>query len=320
MPNGAKSWCFTYNNPPENVRIKEILQETCCTYAIWQLERAASGTLHIQGYAEFSKRRSAAQVQNIWAGAWFIRRGSRVQARDYCRKEETRVAGPFELGVWDDVTQGKRNDLLEVKEMLDSGASNKEIANEHFGSFIRYSRAFEVYRNVSRRLRDAKSFATVCWGTTGLGKSQYIRDHCSADAFWVTAPSGGQSHVWWDGYSGGDIVLDDFRGGWFSFSFLLRLLDRFPMRVETKGGTVEICPRQIWLSSNKSPRDWYDCTKFDVDPLLRRLDRVLEFRGTTGNGGFEGQPELEYRLKPGVLVTEQDPAMRGWIDPVNYQE
>ncbi len=318
MP-GAKHWLFTFNNPPTNVAIKEVLERGGANYACWQFECAT--TPHIQGYVEFTARRTLSHVRDLFGPIhWEMRGGTRVQARDYCRKADTRVSGPWELGDWSDVLggQGKRNDLLECKEMLDKGEPETALARDHFGSYIRYHKAFEVYRNLSRGSRSAKSFVTLLWGTTGTGKSEYIRAHCGDSAFWVSAPSSGTCKVWWDGYEGGDVVLDDFRGGWFTFSFLLRLLDRFPMRVESKGGTIPLCPARIWISSNASARDWYDTSKFDIDPLLRRLDCVLEFRRTTGNGGFVGRVD-PFILKPGVLVTEQDPAMRGWIEPASWQ-
>jgi len=42
---------------------------------------------------------------------------------------------------------------------------------------------------------------------------------------------------WWDGYDKHEsIVIDDFRASNIEFNHLLKLLDRYPMRIETKGG------------------------------------------------------------------------------------
>lgn len=73
-------------------------------YVCWQLERAPdTGRLHLQGYVEFFKpQRLRAAQQALRAPTAHLekRRGTRDQARDYCRKEESRVQGPWEAGKW----------------------------------------------------------------------------------------------------------------------------------------------------------------------------------------------------------------------------
>ena len=41
-------------------------------------------------------------------------RATRAKARDYCRKEDTRIDGPWEHGDFDAGGQGKRNDILTI--------------------------------------------------------------------------------------------------------------------------------------------------------------------------------------------------------------
>ncbi len=70
-------------------------------YGIYQLERGAEGTEHWQGYLEFSVTKRLAALRRIHglAGAHFERRrGTADEARNYCRKEDTRLAGPYEFG------------------------------------------------------------------------------------------------------------------------------------------------------------------------------------------------------------------------------
>lgn len=70
-------------------------------YAIFQLERCdTTGRLHVQGYLEFKGPcRPPAAKRAIGNESAHVekRRGSRQEARDYARKEETRVCGPFEV-------------------------------------------------------------------------------------------------------------------------------------------------------------------------------------------------------------------------------
>lgn len=75
-------------------------------YVVWQRERApTSDREHYQGYVEFTKPVRVPQACSLLGlprETHFERReGTREQAREYCRKEETRVAGPWEAGSWD---------------------------------------------------------------------------------------------------------------------------------------------------------------------------------------------------------------------------
>ena len=44
------------------------------------------------------------------------------------------------------------------------------------------------------------------------------------------------SYKWWEGYEGQtEVLIDDFRKDWCKFHELLKLLDRYPFKVEAKG-------------------------------------------------------------------------------------
>ena len=78
-------------------------------YVVGQFERGGeTDKLHYQGYVVFEKRKRFGQVQD-WVKAYTgvaahieARRGSHVQAREYCMKEDTRAAetwsGPHQYG------------------------------------------------------------------------------------------------------------------------------------------------------------------------------------------------------------------------------
>ncbi len=309
MPNGNFTWCFTINNPTEeDASTESILRGThgsvrsendptsakdCkAKYAIWQFETGKEGTLHIQGYVEWNRRHTLEHVRRLFGGRahWEIRRGPANKARDYCKKLEGQVAGPWEIGDWEERNeQGKRTDLIEIKRKLDEGASIKIIADEHFTSFIRYHKGFEIYQDLKQQKRDAKSHVTVVVGQTGLGKSTWLSKQ-APEAYWVSPPKGAEG-IWWDGYQGEkDVIFDDF-SDWVPYRTLLRWMDSFPLRVQFKGGSKEFAPERIWFSSNKHPRNWFETE--DYEPLARRIDVLYEFRGRGwGLSGAELSGEL----------------------------
>ncbi len=76
-------------------------------YAIGQIERSPStGTLHVQAYTEWATSKRRSEVYKIFPASLEPRKGSRDDARDYCRKktwkgkEKGQVKRLPEFGEW----------------------------------------------------------------------------------------------------------------------------------------------------------------------------------------------------------------------------
>lgn len=80
-----------------------------------------------------------------------------------------------------------------------------------------------------------------------------------------------KSSLWWEGYVGQECVIIDEFYGWIQYDFLLRLLDRYPLRVEVKGGSVNMSATKFVFTSNKEWTQWYPGID-DTSALKRRLD------------------------------------------------
>lgn len=140
----SRSYVFTYNNPPSNpLDFKASLEAAeRIRYGIFQLEEGENGTPHYQGYLEFTTptRMGAKWLRTILPGAHLEKRkGSRKQARDYCKKEDTRKDGPWEVGEWKAGGSGARNDLQGIIDSCKTG-SLKRVAEEHPEGILRYSK------------------------------------------------------------------------------------------------------------------------------------------------------------------------------------
>lgn len=266
------NWIFTINNPTfeDNPQIWESVK-----YLIYQKEKGEQGTEHYQGYVIFNKRMSLKSCKKINARAhWEVRRGTHAQAKAYCSKEEGRIEEPVEMG--EEPKQGGRTDLAEIKAKLDEGASLKAIKDEHFNSWCRYRQSFAIAKQMGQPKRDFKTQVAVIWGPTGTGKSRFVQEKSGDSIYWKS------DQKWWDGYNNQDYVcLDDFYG-WIKYHDMLRLLDRYPLQLETKGGQVEFNSKRIWITSNKHPREWYkDITPEKYAALERRID-VICYLGEEG--------------------------------------
>lgn len=166
------------------------------------------------------------------------------------------------------ITLNKLTVALSIRLMILSGKNNIEIADDFFGTWCRYRKSFAEYRMLisAKVCRDVSVY--VLWGKPGTGKTRIVFD--TFPSLWIASDPTLQ---WFNGYNGEDVVLlDDYRGE-ASDSFLLRLLDRYPMLVPTKGGFVPWVPTTIIIASNLSPPFQH----FDIGAAIsRRLKHVIK--------------------------------------------
>lgn len=169
-----------------------------------------------------------------------------------------------------------------LHESLKEKRKLKDISDEHFSSYVKYRRSINAYRSLHAEHRNWVCNVVVYWGATGTGKTRAVWEHAaSPEDIWVYPGNG-----WFDGYDGQPIVLfDDFSGSEFKIQYLLKLLDRYPMQVPIKGDFVNWAPREIFITSNKDPNDWY------ANALPEHV-RAL-FRRFTTQQYFEPLPENE---------------------------
>jgi len=138
--------------------------------------------------------------------------------------------------------------------------------------YVRYYMSLTRIRNDHLRPVGLERETKVFWGTTGTGKSRTAWEEAGLDAYAKDPRT-----KWWCGYRGEKhVIFDEFRGS-IDIAHLLRWLDRYPVRVEVKGGTYPLFAERIWITSNIHPRQWYpDLDSATLDALLRRL-KVTEF-------------------------------------------
>lgn len=289
----SRRWVFTINNPLASGEddpahwLRQPEQQGKLTWAIWQYERGeAAGTLHVQGFVHLKQPLRLAGMKRLNGRASFrVANGDNDAQRDYCHKDEHLlresdlapgglpggVDQRGEMGAQPASGRGGRSDLLNVQRLIDSGATMREVAEAHFGSFIRYNRGFEKYRQLIAPQRNWQIFTTVYFGPPGCGKSRRALQEAGSDAYWLPRPNG--LRAFWDGYDGQENVVVDEFNGWMMKTFMCRLLDRYPLNVETKGGSVPFRGKKLWITSNQPPEEWW--RKSGLGPIARRLSSPL---------------------------------------------
>ena len=252
----ARDWCFTcFDTEKELTFDKDNIR-----YIIYGRERCPStGREHYQGFAIF-KRTCRVPKAKCWIGGGNgthlePRRGTRTEARDYCRKSDSE---PFEWGVFDGVTK---------EDMFKMPISYIKENNPEF--YCRYHRGLEkLQANKGEKWR--KVTVEVLWGTTGTGKTRRVME---MDNVYKIAPP----YTWWDGYEGEEILLiDDYKRGAIDRGFLLNLLDGYRLRLETKGGHTWALWSQVYITTNYNPEIWAD------EAISRRVTSVCRCDRASG--------------------------------------
>lgn len=220
---------------------------------------------------------------------WEIRKGTEEQAIAYCKKEDSRIRLGEEIGVLKG--QGFRSDLIVVKRKLDSGASIRDICEDHFSTAARHLKFFKEYKRLVTSPTKPTTEVIVIYGPTGTGKSLYCSsfDNC----YWK------QNSIWWDDYEGEEtVVLDEFYG-WLPFSELLRVLDRHPLLLQTKGGQVRAKFKRVIMTSNSKPSAWYDFSKPGINwqPFKRRVTSWMYFKTLDDHYVFEDESEFNKSIE-----------------------
>lgn len=271
MTKSGKHYCFTLNNYTEDdvQQLRALANQDHCKYLVFGYETGEQGTDHLQGYVSFTTRFTFKKAKTSINGRAHLEtaRGSPKANRDYCIKD-----GQFEEFGELPAGQGSRTDLEELASRIRSGESLPSIAIDHSASFIRYGRGIRYIANLFSTPRTGSVTVLAYIGQSGSGKTARV---FSVEPDLYRYNGGG----WFDGYTGQEAALfDDFGGHEFKLTFLLQLLDQYPMMVPIKGDFVHWNPRRIYLTSNIDTHHWYPgVSEQHQRALQRRIHIVISF-------------------------------------------
>lgn len=288
----SRGWCFTYNNYDSEDEPSAWLNHPSVSIRLlcWQAEIGENGTKHLQGCIRLNSpvRLSALQRLNKKIH-WEKMKGTPRQALLYCVKEQSRTSGPWvyadnewktdwtnfcsEFGTHSTATSKTTSRTLvlnTIKSTIDTALSEddsstniiEDIADEYFDVWVSHYRAFETYIRMKTKPRNHPVEVHILQGPTGTGKSKWCMDNYP-DAYWK------QRSNWWDGYTGQRVVVIDEFYGWLPYDLLLRICDRYPLLVETKGGQAQFVATTILITTNMVPSSWYKNAYFPA--LARRV-------------------------------------------------
>jgi len=272
--------------------------ESDMVFNSWQIERCPNTLrLHAQGFLIVSETIGLRVLKDVFDSSahWENRYGTRSQAQAYTRKEESRFEHGYqgEFGRIPPGVKGKRNDMKQIRLLIELGASEVQIADRYFSQWARGSKAMNEYRQLKRRARnpDEDVNCIAIYGPPGTGKSLFALRLLAPKLDGTPRYFRKTSTNWWDQYDGEDlVVIDEFfpageAGRALTYGTFKSALDRYPLSVEgkTQYGGAKLTARTFIVTSNLHPSRWYP--ESDYGEVRRRFKHI--YYAPTFDGDFE---------------------------------
>ena len=262
MDTRSRSYCLTINN--YDATALSTLKKLSYAYIIVGDEVGESGTPHLQIYVRLKNAVTFSSLKKKFPTAHIEQaKGNDLHNRDYCSKQQV-LFEDGEISV-----QGKRRDIDRVRDIVNEGGTMREVvANANSLQSIKLAETMFKYNEPARHWKPHVSWY---WGATGCGKSR------DAHKLMPDAYVAMETSQWWEGYDAHeDVIIDDMRKNFCTYSRLLQLLDRYPTRIEQKGSSRQFLAKRIIITTCFHPREMYD-TREDIQQLIRRIDCIREF-------------------------------------------
>jgi len=265
----SRAWCFTINNytDEDQCDVYGLEMSKDVKYGIAGLEVGEQGTPHIQGYVYFKNPKSRKQLSEMLPRASLrAANGTADQNEAYCSKD-----GEFwEFGTkpMDQEEKGKRGKLsIEQRWDLCVDGAFSKLAPENLKAYEYVHRKFGLAAKIKTR-----GTLDNYWihGPSGCGKSTYAREVLKAKYFKM-------ANKWWDDYDGTSTVLiEDYSPKMTrDLEDLLKLwADHYPFKGEYKGGSMDMRPDRLIITSQYSIDDCFDSQE-SKDAIKRRFKQLV---------------------------------------------
>lgn len=311
----SRKWLITINNPKNKFEeIKEIIIKKwgnikyfCYCKELGLKEK----TEHYHIFLWFDNPIMGSSVLKTFEGCHLdLCNGSAQDNRDYVYKEgkykdsdkeDTKIEGmQFESGELpeENIGKGKRNDLVELREMILNGKSNAEIYNSN-ANFMKYADNIDRVRNdlLSDKYKDEWRNLEVCYihGQTGAGKTRTVmeqwgyRNVCRVTDY---------MHPF-ERYNNHDvIVFEEFRSD-LKIQDMLNYLDGYPLTLPSRYSNKQACYHYVYIISNialdeqfenvqkKYPETWQAFLRRIKTVKVYSQGDIYEYKQIKENGKFD---------------------------------
>lgn len=278
MSKQDRHFCFTINNWTEEElnQLKEIELKKI-KYIIVGEEIGEQGTPHLQCFITWANVKTESACRKRLPKRAYVRfmypHSTPTACAEYCKKQKViHEAGSFPR-------QGERNDLKQVVNEVKEGKSIRQMVD---ANVIKNYQGFQ-YANALKKIyeekRTEKPDVIWYWGKPGCGKTHKSREILKSMTEEENIYEAMATGQWWEGYDGQEYVLiDDLRANFMVFNEFIKLIDKYPFRVQTKGSSRQFRAKVIIITSPFPPERVYHTTEC-INQLLDRIDLVKEIKG-----------------------------------------
>jgi len=265
----GRNWCFTKNNPKEtDEQFNEYLKSLPCLRAfVFQRERGKkTRTEHFQGYIEFDRSMRFNKMQELLPGAHIEhRQGTKQQAVDYCKKEDTRIGSKtYEYG--EIVEERQRTDLARIIDLLNNGADDAEIRREFPVQYLKMKNAIEGYRQQFLYEQQEKNIRILdvayIYEQPSNYTARYVLEKYGLEKVYHVRFYDGRA---WERYKGQEIILLDKYRSSFDFDYLLHYLNGLPMSLPCRYADRIACYTKVFIVAD-IPLEQQHADIKDADP------------------------------------------------------
>jgi len=229
-----------------------LWEEPLFQYLIMGKEVGDSGTPHLQGYAEFTKKAKWAPLAKKHKMHVETAKGTQEEAITYCKKEGdwaekgtpkggAKLGGQKNLERWEDA--------WEKAKVGDLDAIPKDILIRNYRTFKEIAKDYMETPEALIELRNL----WLC-GPAGVGKTR-LADMLAPGSYSKNC------NKWWDGYQNqAEVIINDVGKEHSVLGHHFKLWgEHRPFIAETKGGALHIRPKRIIVTSQYRIEDiWED--------------------------------------------------------------
>lgn len=265
----GRNWILTINNP--TIILEDLWKEETMNYLCGQLEKGESGTPHFQVFINYKQPVRMASVMKLVKCHAELAKNP-LAAIKYCKKEDTRVEGPWEYGTYK--KSGERGkaatSFKDIKEM--SKEERLELAP---CKIVAFDRAEAIVKKWDYTPATLPRKVIWIYGESGVGKSRYVRTHYP-NAYTK------QQNKWWEFYNNEKVVhLEDFDMHGACLSHYLKLwADPWAPEIlaEIKGTSCQLGYETFIVTSQYTiGQIWPESNQQEIRDALSRRFEFLDF-------------------------------------------
>lgn len=237
------------------------MQQITCKYLVYGREIGESLTPHLQGTIAFECNKRLSGVRKLVPRAHWEPTRRLQESVAYCKKD----GNVYESGVLPLTKSECAKKGIAERWALARSGKFEELPPENIKTYEYIYRKSMVVESRSELLNEWRC------GDSGSGKSSGVRRDYG-DSLYVK-----DATKWWDGYAGEEtVVIDDWDPE--TTKYLRRYLkiwaDHYPFKAEVKGGSMEIRPKRVIVTSQYTIEMCFPDEK-DYEAINRRFETIF---------------------------------------------